>query len=107
MWGFPHAAGGPPRTSFHRPEHGEDDVTKVMIEAATVGCHKRNLIPDIPYTNDEIVTDAKAAVAAGASLIHIHVRDRDGNCTNDPGDYGAVTRRLRELPDPPIVWPSF
>ena len=53
-------------------------MAKIMIEAATNGLNKRDLNPHIPYTPQEIADDAVAAVAAGACMIHYHVRDRDG-----------------------------
>jgi len=41
----------------------------------------------LPMTTDEIVHDAKACRDAGASMLHLHVRDQDGVHTLDAGIY--------------------
>ncbi|OGA12961.1 MAG: hypothetical protein A3H32_03680 [Betaproteobacteria bacterium RIFCSPLOWO2_02_FULL_63_19] len=46
--------------------------------------------PAIPYTPEEIAEQVYGAWNAGASLAHLHARDRDGNQTND-------VRRFREI----------
>jgi 3-keto-5-aminohexanoate cleavage enzyme len=48
--------------------------------------------PGMPGTVAEIAADAKAAHDAGAAVIHIHLRDDDGNMTVDLG----VARRTVE-----------
>jgi uncharacterized protein (DUF849 family) len=39
--------------------------------------------PYLPTTPDEIAAEAEAAANAGASVIHVHLRDTDGNPTAD------------------------
>src|SRR5579862_2685313 len=80
---------------------------KVMIEAATNGLAKRNLNPNIPYSPAEIAADAIATSRAGASLIHFHVRDPDGEWSHDIDMYKEVMRLTRKYNNPPIMWPTF
>ena len=50
----------------------------------------------LPVTLDELVADAKAAEAAGAALIHVHVRDAEARPTLDPGILRDTVAALRE-----------
>ncbi|RMF39385.1 MAG: 3-keto-5-aminohexanoate cleavage protein [Alphaproteobacteria bacterium] len=43
--------------------------------------------PQLPISIDEIAATAAACQAAGAQEIHLHVRDREGRHTLDPGRY--------------------
>lgn len=52
--------------------------------------------PGIPLQPEEIVEQAVACEAAGAALIHIHGRDRDGHSTLDLGVLGAIVDGVRE-----------
>ena len=42
-------------------------------------------MPHLPTTLDELVAAAKACEAAGAGLIHVHIRDVDHQPTLDLG----------------------
>ncbi|MCV2869043.1 3-keto-5-aminohexanoate cleavage protein [Defluviimonas sp. WL0002] len=55
--------------------------------------------PAVPYTTAEIVADSRAAVAAGASVGHFHVRDNAGRACNDPARYADLFAALRDCPD--------
>lgn len=52
--------------------------------------------PAVPITAQEVAQDAAAVVAAGASIIHLHPRDRDGHPTTDPGIYRDFVAAVRE-----------
>jgi uncharacterized protein (DUF849 family) len=52
--------------------------------------------PALPVTLDELVSDAKAAQAAGAAMVHVHVRDADARPTLDPAVLREAVARLRE-----------
>lgn len=41
--------------------------------------------PNLPTTPEEIASEAQAAFEAGAAVVHVHVRDADGNPTADLG----------------------
>jgi len=56
----------------------------VMITAAMVGAEvMRAEQPNLPITPQEIISAAVECYEAGASIIHIHVRDARGNATQD------------------------
>ncbi|HMM58552.1 MAG TPA: 3-keto-5-aminohexanoate cleavage protein, partial [Candidatus Rifleibacterium sp.] len=54
-------------------------MEKLIITAAICGAEvtKENN-PAVPYTIAELVREAESAVNAGASIIHLHVREDDG-----------------------------
>lgn len=51
--------------------------------------------PYIPITEDEIVRDAIACHRAGAAVIHLHVRDEEGNPCYKAEKYGRIIRMIR------------
>ena len=51
----------------------------MMVQAALNGTRTRAEHPAIPITPAQQATEAHASVAAGASGIHVHVRDEDGS----------------------------
>ncbi len=52
---------------------------KIILSAALTGAAtNRTHCPHIPYTPEEIGEEAKRAVDAGASIVHIHAREDDG-----------------------------
>lgn len=52
--------------------------------------------PAVPVTPDEIAADAERAVAAGASIVHLHARDEHGVPTWRPDVYREIVHRVRE-----------
>lgn len=57
---------------------------KLIISAALTGTSTtREQAPAVPITPDEIAREAAAVVRAGASVLHIHVRDEAGRPTMD------------------------
>ena len=68
----------------------------VIITAALVGAEVLpGTTPHLPLTPDEIAADAAAAVAAGASIVHLHVRDADGRPTQDAATFEAAILAIR------------
>lgn len=62
--------------------------------------------PAVPYTVEEYVREAKSAYAAGASIIHLHVRYDDGKPTQDKARFKVIMDAIRkECPDV-IIQPS-
>ena len=68
-------------------------VAPTGAETAKADC------PQLPTTLDELVETAVQCQAAGASLIHVHVRDGDHRPTLDPGLLRATVEALREQTD--------
>lgn len=57
---------------------------KIIISAAITGAtHVPSLSPYLPKNPDEIIQDAINAHKAGAAVIHIHARDKNGKPTTD------------------------
>ena len=62
-----------------------------MLQACLNGGRSRDFHSATPRSPDELATDAKAVIAAGAQELHIHVRSPDGTESLHPDD---VTRAL-------------
>ena len=52
--------------------------------------------PALPVTLDELVSTARECESAGASVIHVHIRDDDARPTLDPGRLRDTVQALRE-----------
>lgn len=52
--------------------------------------------PALPMTSDEIAATAAACLAAGAAMLHLHVRDKDGRHLLDADAYREAIRKTRE-----------
>jgi len=74
---------------------------KVIITAAITGSRiTRDVAPYIPITPDEIVQSSAECWNAGASIVHIHVRDpKTGLGTQDFDLFRQVVGPLREKTD--------
>jgi uncharacterized protein (DUF849 family) len=55
--------------------------------------------PALPVTVDELVSTAKACQAAGAAVIHVHLRDDDARPTLDLGRAREAVAAIREATD--------
>jgi uncharacterized protein (DUF849 family) len=55
--------------------------------------------PALPVTVDELVSTAKACQAAGAAVIHVHLRDDDAKPTLDLGRAREAVAAIREATD--------
>lgn len=81
-----------------------DDV--IVTCAITGAIHVPTMSEHLPITTDEIVDDAVAAAEAGASIVHIHVRDPEtGKPVTDLQYFRDVATRIREHCDV-IVQPT-
>jgi uncharacterized protein (DUF849 family) len=69
----------------------------VIISCAlTGGGDTTALSPHVPVTPEQIANEALAARAAGASIVHIHVRDPEtGKPSRETALYAEVVRRIR------------
>jgi 3-keto-5-aminohexanoate cleavage enzyme len=74
--------------------------TPLIISCPVVGAElTRETYPHLPITPEEIAQSAKEAVEAGATIIHLHVRDKDGNPSQDVGIFEETTKKIRERCD--------
>src|SRR3954468_13891415 len=67
----------------------------VITCALTGGIHGKEANPNLPEQPDEIVAQGVAAAEAGAAILHVHARNRDGSNTMSPEIYGELHDRLR------------
>jgi 3-keto-5-aminohexanoate cleavage enzyme len=76
-------------------------MEKVIITAAITGSRMmRDIAPHIPITPEEIAQSAIEAWQAGASIVHIHVRDPETHLgSQDQELFRRVVDRVREKTD--------
>jgi uncharacterized protein (DUF849 family) len=74
---------------------------KVIITCAiTGGIHTPTMSDALPYTPDDIATQAIDAAEAGASVLHLHARDpKDGRPTGDPAIFMQFLPRIKQSTD--------
>ncbi len=78
---------------------GSADAGTLITVAPTGAETAKADCPQLPTTLDELVETALACAAAGASLIHVHVRDGDHRPTLDPARLRDTVDALREQTD--------
>jgi uncharacterized protein (DUF849 family) len=73
------------------------DWTPMILAVAPNGARKTRMDhPAVPILPAELATTAAAAQAAGAAMIHLHVRDVDQKHSLDVGAYREATAAVRE-----------
>ncbi|MFX0012205.1 MAG: 3-keto-5-aminohexanoate cleavage protein [Candidatus Hermodarchaeota archaeon] len=82
-------------------------MEKLIITAAICGAEvTKEHNPNIPYTVREISIEAEKAFLAGASIIHLHVREEDGTPTQDLERFQACLNEIKKRCPDLIVLPS-
>ena len=82
-------------------------MQKLIITAAICGAEvTKEHNPNIPYTVEEIRDEARLAFEAGASIIHLHVREDDGTPTQSRERFEACMKAIRECCGDVIIQPS-
>lgn len=82
-------------------------MEKLIITAAICGAEvTKEHNPAVPYTVEEIQREAKSAYDAGASIIHLHVREDDGTPTQDKERFRQCIEAIREVAPDVIIQPS-
>lgn len=80
---------------------------KLIITAAISGAEvTKEHNPAVPYTIEETVREAKLAYEAGASIIHLHVREDDGTPTQDKDRFKKAIDAIQEACPDVIIQPS-
>jgi 3-keto-5-aminohexanoate cleavage enzyme len=75
-------------------------TTPVVITAALTGVlATRDQCPAIPYTPEEIGAEAKRAADAGAAIVHIHARTREGGPDWSVETFAAILSEVRAKTD--------
>ncbi len=71
--------------------------TQTLITVAPTGAEAdKSAVPALPVTLDELVVTAKECEAAGAAVIHVHIRDEAARPTLDAGRLADTVAALRE-----------
>ncbi len=72
------------------------DTDPVVLTVAVTGADVfRESNPNIPYTTEEIANSSIEAAAAGATVVHLHVREDDGTPSGRPELFQDVIDRIR------------
>lgn len=70
-------------------------MEKLIITAALTGAEvTRAQQPNLPLTPDEIADAAYECYLAGASIVHVHARDAEGNPTQDAAVYKEIKEKI-------------
>src|SRR3990167_5988699 len=78
-------------------------MNPLMITAALVGAElTREKQPYLPLTPEEIIQSGIETHQAGASILHLHVRDEKGNPTCDEKVFRKVIEGIRKVVNPII-----
>jgi 3-keto-5-aminohexanoate cleavage enzyme len=87
----------PANTAPPRPVTARDGT---LITVAPTGAESSKAdVPALPVTLDELVTTAKECQAAGAAVIHVHIRDAGAQPTLDLARLTDTVAALRESTD--------
>jgi 3-keto-5-aminohexanoate cleavage enzyme len=82
-------------------------MDKLIITAAICGAEvTKEQNPNVPYTVEEIVREAKSAVDAGAAIVHLHVRWDDGTPTQDRARFQECEEAILKVCPNVILIPS-
>ena len=82
-------------------------MDKLIITAAICGAEvTKEQNPNVPYTVEEIVREAKSAVDAGAAIVHLHVRWDDGTPTQSRERFQECTEAILKVCPDVILIPS-
>lgn len=75
---------------------GDPTWEPLVLAVAPNGARKSKADhPALPIEPDEVAEVARTCAAAGASMIHLHVRDAEGQHSLDVGRYQAATEAVR------------
>ncbi|MFX1321934.1 MAG: 3-keto-5-aminohexanoate cleavage protein [Promethearchaeota archaeon] len=82
-------------------------MEKLIITAAISGAEViKGNNPNIPYTIEEIGKEAESAYKAGASIIHLHVREDDGTPTQSKERFRVCIEEIKNRCPDVIILPS-
>ena len=75
-------------------------MSKLIVTAAIVGAEvTREHTPYLPITPEEIAIEVEKVRQAGASIVHLHVRDEKGRPTQDAQVFKEAIDKIRERTD--------
>lgn len=68
----------------------------ILTVAPTSNFHGKEANPALPYTPREVADAVVECWNEGASIVHLHGRDKNGSPTNDPAFFQEADRLIRE-----------
>jgi uncharacterized protein (DUF849 family) len=68
-----------------------------MLQVTPNGPYGKDVHPNMPVSMDELLADVAACLRAGATGVHLHVRDAAGAETFDPATVNDTCQRMRDL----------
>lgn len=75
-------------------------MEKLIIQVALTGAEvTRDIQPNLALTPDEIAQDAYECFQAGATIAHVHARDKEGNPTQDIEVYREIKEKIAKKCD--------
>lgn len=79
-------------------------MNPLIITAAITGAETtKEMNPVLPITPKEQAQSARECVEAGASVIHLHVRDKNGKPSQSLDDFRASIEAIRNACDPKTI----
>jgi 3-keto-5-aminohexanoate cleavage enzyme len=79
----------------------------IVTVATTGGLHGKEANPNLPEQPEEVVEDLKECREAGASVVHLHARDEEGNDTKDVSRFQELRDRIdEEIPEMIVCFTS-
>lgn len=75
-------------------------MDKLIVTAAlTGGFHGKEANPNLPEQPEEITQAAYECWQAGAAIVHLHARDKEGKVSADPAVYADIISRIKKRCD--------
>lgn len=72
-------------------------ISPLIITCAIVGAElSKKDYPFLPMTPEELAESARGAVEAGATIVHLHVRDEEGKPSQRIDIFKKVTKKIRQ-----------
>lgn len=70
---------------------------KVIVTCALTGAQQgKEVNPNVPEQPEEVIAQGVEAWRAGAAILHIHARDKNGKATSDVAVFSRIVEGLRE-----------
>jgi 3-keto-5-aminohexanoate cleavage enzyme len=76
-------------------DYGAETKKLIITVACTGGMQGKEVNPNFPISPDEQAQTAYDCYNAGASILHLHVRDKDGQSTADLNVYSEAISKIR------------
>ena len=67
----------------------------ILTVAQTGGFQGKDQNPALPEQPSEIIQSAYDCYNAGATIVHVHARDKNGSGSNDPDIFSEINTGIR------------